>query len=144
LSIKIFYDNTNFRLRGSRKTERVIEKVIRKEGRISGDLNFIFTDDETLHKINIQFLNHHYFTDVITFNYNDGDLINGEVYISIDMVKQNSINYNVSFKNEILRVMMHGILHLFGYEDKSGKEREKMKEKEDLLMADFNYLYNEL
>ena len=74
MSIRIFYDNTDFRLKGSRKTCRVMEKVIRKEGKISGDLIFIFTDDETLRKINVEFLNHNYFTDVITFNYNDGNI----------------------------------------------------------------------
>jgi probable rRNA maturation factor len=144
LSIGIYYDNTDFRLKGSRKAAKVIEEVIRKQGRISDDLNFIFTDDETLRKINTEFLNHHYFTDVITFDYSVRERINGEVYISVDTVKENALNYNVSLRNEIVRVMMHGILHLLGYDDKDDKERMNMREMEDILMSDFNALMNEL
>ena len=144
MRIGIYYENTDFRLKGSRKAGRIIDKVIRKHNRISDDLNFIFTDDETLHKINVQFLNHDYYTDVITFNYNVGKRINGEIYISIDTVKLNSINYNVSLRSEVVRVMMHGILHLLGYDDKNVHDREKMKTMEDILIGDFNTLMNEL
>ena len=144
MKIGIYYENTGFRLKGSGKAKKIIEKVIRKQGRISDDLNFIFTDDETLRKINVQFLNHDYFTDVITFNYNVSNKIKGEVYISIDTVKLNSINYNVSLRNEVVRVMMHGILHLLGYDDKSDSDKEKMTIMEDLLIVDYNTLINEL
>ncbi len=144
MSVRIFYDNTDFRLKGSRKAGRIIEKVIMKENRISGDLVFIFTDDETVRKINIEFLNHDYFTDVITFNYNENDVINGEVYISIDRIKINSVNYNVSFRNEVLRVMIHGVLHLLGFDDKHSGERRKMREKEEICLEDFNMMWNEL
>jgi probable rRNA maturation factor len=144
LSIRIFYDNIDFRLKSARKAGRIIEKVIRKEGRVSGDLNFILTDDEALRKINIQFLNHDYYTDVITFNDNRGDRIFGEIYISIDTVKLNSVNYNISLKNELSRVMIHGVLHLLGYDDKSEKERNRMRSMEDLLLAEFNTEINEL
>jgi probable rRNA maturation factor len=144
LSVRIYYDNTKFRLKDSKKVGKKIEKVIRKEGRVSGDLNFIFTDEETIRKINIQFLNHDYFTDVITFNYNVDNKISGEIYISIETVKINSINYNVSFNSEILRVMLHGVLHLLGYDDKCKEDNEIMRSMEDFLLKDCLEELNEL
>lgn len=135
MSIRIFYDETNFRLKGWRKAGKVINEVIWKEKRISGDLSFIITNDENLRKINIQFLKHDYNTDVITFNYNMGKVVNGEIYISIETVRKNAVNYNVSLKNEVLRVLIHGVLHLVGYDDKTEKERVKMKRMEDMWLC---------
>jgi len=137
LSIRIFYDNISFRIKGWRILKKVIEKVIRKENMISGDLNFIITDDITVRKINIQFLEHDYNTDVITFNYNEDDIINGEVYISLDSVKLNSSNYNVSLDEELNRVIIHGVLHLVGYDDKSKENKVVMREQEDLWLNEF-------
>jgi len=135
LSIKIYYDETDFRLKGWRKTVKIIREVIRMESKISGDLNFIITNDDTLYKINLQFLKHDYNTDVITFNYNKGNVVNGEIYISIDTVYLNSQNYNVSLNSEVLRVFIHGVLHLVGYDDKTDAQKAIMRNLEDKWMG---------
>lgn len=131
MRIRIFYDGVSYRFPGWRKTAKLIEKVIRNEKKVLGDLSFIITSDDNLRKINLEFLNHDYFTDVIAFNYNEGDVINGEIYISKDTVKKNSYNYNVSLSKEMLRVMIHGLLHLLGYNDKTEQEKKVMKGMEE-------------
>jgi probable rRNA maturation factor len=131
LSIKIFYDEIDFRLKGWRKVKKVIEKVISDEKRISGDLIFILTNDTFIKNLNAKFLKHNYYTDVISFDNGDGKKIEGEIYVGIDTVKLNAINYKVSYNQELLRVIVHGILHLCGYEDKSKKGKMKMRRKED-------------
>jgi rRNA maturation RNase YbeY len=134
LNIKLFYDETDFRLKGWRKIKKLVEKVISEEGKISGDLNFILTNDSTLLEMNMRFLDHNYFTDVISFSYNEGNMINGEVYISLETVKMNAKNYKVSYISEIIRVIVHGTLHLCGYEDGTKEEKNEMRRLEDLWM----------
>jgi rRNA maturation RNase YbeY len=131
LKIRIYYDEINYRLRNSKVIINLIREVIRKHLNSNGNLSFIFTNDKGIRKINSEFIGHDYFTDVIAFNYNtDGDL-DGEVYISIDTVKRNANNYKVSLRNEVMRVMIHGTLHLCGKDDSTKNERKEMRKMED-------------
>jgi probable rRNA maturation factor len=131
LSIRIFYDDVCFRLKGWRKAGKIIEKIIEKERKTPGDLNFIITRDESLRKINVQFLEHDYDTDVITFDYCSGVIVNGEIYISIETVKKNAFIYKTGINTELLRVMIHGVLHLAGYDDKTKKQKAEIRGVED-------------
>lgn len=101
------------------------------------NLNYIFCSDEHLLSINKQFLNHAYYTDIITFPYREGTNIEGEIYISIDRVKDNADQQKVSFENELFRVISHGLLHLIGFSDKTPKQKKLMREEEDKAIAIF-------
>ena len=131
LKIKFFYDRINYRIKRSKEVRNLIEKVIRKANKIPGDLNFIITNDKIVRKLNIEYLDHDYFTDVIAFDYSENVVLNGEVYISIDTVKKNAVKYKVSLNSEIIRVIIHGTLHLCGIDDKSSEEKNIMRELED-------------
>jgi rRNA maturation RNase YbeY len=137
LNLRIFYDDINYRIKGWRKVIKILERIILDANRIPGDIKIIITNDSALKTINTQFLKHNYFTDVITFNYCLGNVVNGEVYISIDTVKINALNYKVSLNEEIRRVIIHGILHLVDYDDKFPKDRIVMRKKEDFWLSLF-------
>ncbi len=113
---------------------KIIREIIGKEEMISGDINFIITNNKNLKEINVEFLEHDYYTDVITFNYNNKKVINGEVYISLERVRENALNYNVSLENELFRVLIHGVLHLVGFDDSNEENKNKMRKMEDLWL----------
>ncbi|MBN2666092.1 MAG: rRNA maturation RNase YbeY [Bacteroidales bacterium] len=134
MSIRIYYDQINYRINKAREIRRFLEKVIRDEHKIPGDLVFIITDDETILTINREFLKHDYYTDVIAFDKSESGLVSGEVFISIDTVRKNARQYKCRLQEEVVRVMIHGVLHLCGYRDGSAEERKKMiKVQEDKL-----------
>ena len=113
-----------------------IEIVIQKESRITGDINFIFCSDQYLLDINIQYLDHHYKTDVITFDLSEAaHEIAGDVFISIDRVKANALEYQADLLQELKRVMVHGVLHLIGYDDKSAEQKLEMRKKEEAYLS---------
>ena len=137
MKLQIFYDNTPYKFSGWRKVKKITDEIVRSEGKIAGEINFIITSDDYLRTVNKEFLKHNCFTDVISFNYSLGNNIAGEIYISKDTVMRNSIKYNVDFDNEMLRVMIHGVLHLVGYDDKTKTEKQKMRQLENKWMQLF-------
>ncbi|MEO0902638.1 MAG: rRNA maturation RNase YbeY [Bacteroidota bacterium] len=108
-----------------------ITRIISSEGCELGQLDFVFCDDEKLLSINQEYLKHDTYTDIITFDYSEGSVLSGDILISIDRVKENAEEFKVSFFQELLRVVSHGVLHLAGYGDKSDEEKKVMREKED-------------
>jgi len=134
LKLQIFYDNVSYKFKSWQKFKRLVDELIRNEGKVVGEISFIITSDDYLRNVNKEFLNHDYFTDVISFNYSSEGNIAGEIYISEDTVRRNSIEYNVEFENEMLRVMIHGILHLVNYDDETDEKRQEMRRLEDKWM----------
>jgi len=112
-----------------------ISDVIEYESYREGEINYVFCSDEYLLEINNKHLKHNTLTDIITFNYNLGKQINSEIYISIDRVKDNAVSFEVSFIDELHRVIIHGILHLCGYKDKTLDDKSLMKQKEDYYLS---------
>jgi rRNA maturation RNase YbeY len=134
--IEYHYEN-DFILVDSDEIRIWIEDVIKKEKKTVGDITYIFCDDDYLLERNKEFLDHNTLTDIITFNYCIDNNISSDIMISIDRVKENSTTFENSFNEELKRVMIHGILHLIGYNDKSDKEKELMKEKENFYLNMF-------
>lgn len=119
-----------FDLKNKRLLKKWISLVVQKNKYIIGDLNVILTNDDYLYQMNKKYLNHDYYTDVITFNYNNNNNISGDIFISIDRVKENASKYSISLIEELLRVMIHGVLHLIGYNDHNNDEIKEMRSKE--------------
>lgn len=139
MNITFYYGISGFRVRDAGLHKSWITRVIRGEERKIGKIDFIFTDDANLLGINREFLNHDYLTDVISFDYSGENGIVGEVYISIDRVKENAGIYGSSFSEELRRVMVHGALHLCGYNDGNESEAERMREREDHWLDMWSY-----
>jgi len=128
--INLHYE-TEFSLEDAENYTNWIINIIKSEKAVLGDLSYIFCSDNYLLKLNQKYLKHNSFTDIITFDYSEQKVISGEIYISIDRVRDNAIKFKEDFNRELLRVMAHGVLHLLGYKDKGKNEKEEMSTKED-------------
>ena len=124
-----------FSLKTEAAVTSCIKALVKQELREIGDITIVFCDDNYLHKINLEFLDHDTYTDIITFDYSVGNEIVSEVYISVDRVSENAKKYKQTFENEIHRVMVHGVLHLCGYKDKLAEDKQIMRDKENHYLS---------
>ncbi|CAM1334353.1 rRNA maturation RNase YbeY [Tenacibaculum aestuariivivum] len=127
----VFNYETAFKLKNEENTSKWIQNCIEKETFELGEINYIFCDDAYLHEMNIEFLKHDTLTDIISFDYTLGKLVGGDIFISIERVKENAKEYKVLFENELHRVIIHGILHYMKYKDKTDEEKKIMRNKEN-------------
>ncbi|MDI1354404.1 MAG: rRNA maturation RNase YbeY [bacterium] len=134
MAITFQKQDIDFKIRAISKKSLWVKKIIELEGKTTGQINFVFMDDASLLKKNIQFMEHTTFTDIITFDYCEKLKVSGDILISIERVEENAEKFGVEFETELLRVMIHGILHLCGYGDKSKAARDLMRKKEDLAL----------
>lgn len=130
-----FNYETDFKLENETKISEWISKAINSENCKEGELNYILCSDDYLHKINVTFLNHDTLTDIISFDYSVGKELHGDIYISVERVEDNAKDFDVSFEDELARVMIHGILHYCGYKDKSEEDAKLMRSKEDYYLS---------
>lgn len=124
----------DFKLENEADTSNWISSVIQSENCNEGEINYIFCDDTYLHKINLEYLNHDTLTDIISFDYSIGKNLQGDIFISIERVCENAKDFEVSFKDELARVLVHGILHYCGYKDKSDDDAIIMRDKENFYL----------
>jgi rRNA maturation RNase YbeY len=137
-----FFSETKFQLHNKRPIKNWLSRVAKQENRQVGDINIVFYNDEQLLQFNIQYLNHHTFTDIITFDCSQEIKLHGDIFISIERVKENAQIYHCAFEVELRRVMAHGIFHLCGYNDKKSADAILMKQKEEEALIVFNTQFN--
>jgi probable rRNA maturation factor len=128
-------ENLDFSLEKETKVKNWIRKIIKQEGKSAGDISYLFCTDEYLLHINRQFLEHDFYTDIITFDYSEKKKIAGEIFISIDRVNENAQTFKQPFQKELMRTVIHGILHLCGYKDKNPADKKRMRAKEEEALA---------
>jgi rRNA maturation RNase YbeY len=131
-------DSVSFNLKNKRFIKSWIKDIIQQNKKELGDINYIFCSDEKILEINKEFLKHDYYTDIISFDYCEVNKINGDIFISIDTVKSNSIKYKTEFTEELHRVIIHGVLHFLGFKDKTKADAEKMREAENKALIRLN------
>ncbi len=126
-----FNYETDFKLTSEKDISIWIETTISEEGYKLEEINYVFCDDEYLHKLNVEFLNHDTLTDIISFDYSIGKIIQGDIFISVERVEDNAKDFGALFEDELHRVIIHGVLHYCGYKDKTEDDAKVMREKEN-------------
>lgn len=135
----LFNYEIDFELGSEEVIQNWISACIETYGFKEGELNYIFCDDAYLLKLNVEFLEHDTLTDILSFDYTMGKLISGDIFISVERVRENAEIFSQTFDNELNRVMIHGILHYMGFKDKNVKDKEIMRAEEDKCLALFNF-----
>ncbi|MFC0603435.1 rRNA maturation RNase YbeY [Winogradskyella pulchriflava] len=130
-----FNYETDFNLDNETQLSKWISNTIIEENCKEGEINYIFCSDDYLHKINVDFLEHDTLTDIISFDYSVGKELHGDIYISVDRVKENASDFNELFEDELSRVIIHGVLHYCGYKDKSDEDEQLMRSKENYYLS---------
>lgn len=133
--ISYYFQDTDFKFRDRRKTNEWLKLAAESEIRRIGNISIIFCSDNYVLDINQKYLQHDYFTDIITFDYCEGDRLSGDLFISVDSVRENSIEFGTEFKDELNRVIIHGLLHLVGYDDHTEKDIKLMRSKENYYLS---------
>ena len=135
MDITFHCEDIQFDLPDDKQVIDWLKKVVVSEEKELGEISIVFTSDEYLLKVNNEYLKHDYFTDIITFDYCNDIIVSGDLLISVDRVQENAKSFGVSFITELRRVIVHGVLHLCGYKDKTDEEQTEMREKEDTYLA---------
>lgn len=133
--VSYFFEDTDFVFKGKALNNRWLRLVAESEIRRLGQISIIFCSDNYILDVNQKYLQHDYFTDIITFDYCEGDKLSGDLFISVDSVRENAAEFGTEFKDELNRVIVHGILHLIGYDDHTKKEIAEMRSKEDYYLS---------
>lgn len=135
IMVSYFFEDTNFKFNRRRLTSQWLKFTAESEIKRIGQVNIIFCSDNYILDINQKYLQHDYFTDIITFDYCEGKILSGDLFISVDTVRENAIFYGTEFDDELNRVIIHGLLHLIGYDDHSEEDQKTMRSKEDYYLA---------
>lgn len=132
--VRYFFEDTNFQFKPKRLTSTWLKTVAESEIRRLGEVNVIFCSDNYILDINQRYLQHDYFTDIITFDYCEGNILSGDLFISVDSVRENALEYGTEFPEELNRVIVHGLLHLIGYDDHTEEDVSMMRSKENYYL----------
>jgi rRNA maturation RNase YbeY len=136
-SISFHNEGVNTKTPSKRLLKAWIKEFVSNHGKKVGELAFVFCSDEKILEVNQNFLQHDYYTDIITFDYCEGEIVSGDIFISVERVQENAVSHKVDYNTELLRILAHGVLHLIGFQDKKEKNKIEMTRNEDLCMSLF-------